>query len=74
MSNLTFRELTRQIGETDPSSGQVADARNRADAERERGGGQQASQSQSQSQSSGGSEPPNQETPASEARTSADAG
>jgi hypothetical protein len=52
----------------------VADARNRADAERERGGGQQASQSQSQSQSSGGSEPPNQETPASEARTSADAG
>jgi hypothetical protein len=102
MSNLTFRELTRTIGETDPNSGQttrdetvyeygaevdgvfvrigtftegqVADARNRADAERERGGGQQASQSQSQSQSSGGSEPPNEETPASEARTSADAG
>jgi hypothetical protein len=55
------------------TEGQVADARNRADAERS-AAGQQASQSQSQSQSSGGSEPPNEETPASEARTSADAG
>jgi hypothetical protein len=102
MNNLTFRELTRTIGETDPSSGQttrdetvyeygakvdgvfvrigtftegqVADARNRADAERERGGQQPQSSTAHGGEGARQTQPPDEVTPASEARTSADAG